>query len=235
MSGPAGTVLLFDIDDTLIDNDAAQADYGAHLAQICGPDAERRYWEFYEQIRQESGFADYLAALQQLRLDRAHDHRLFAMSSYLLDYPFASRLYPKALDVLTHMSAFGRPVILSDGDAVFQPRKIARSGIEAAVDGRVLIYVHKEKELSDIEQRYPAEHYVLFDDKIRILATIKPLWGERVTTVFVRQGHYAADQDETNKYPPADLSIDAIGDALNLDWGTILAGKGQPEPVEAGT
>ncbi|MBV9290183.1 MAG: HAD family hydrolase, partial [Hyphomicrobiales bacterium] len=186
-------VFLFDVDNTLIDNDEIQRDLRAHLIATFGEKTERRYWELFEELRGELGYADYLGALERYRVEDLHEPRLLKMSSWLVDYPFADRLYPQALEAVRHVRQWGRPVILSDGDAVFQPRKIERSGLWKAFDDAILIYIHKEQELDDVERFYPAERYVLIDDKLRILAAVKSLWGDRVKTVFPRQGHYAND------------------------------------------
>ncbi|MGA7985972.1 MAG: HAD family hydrolase [Burkholderiales bacterium] len=210
-------VALFDVDNTLLDNDRVQQDLRAHLAREFGHHARDRYWDILEQLRAELGYVDYLGALERYRLERLHDPRVLALSGWLVDYPFAERLYPEALEVLQHASRAARAVILSDGDAVFQPRKVMRSGLWRAVAGQVLIYVHKEQMLADVERLFPARRYVMVDDKLRILAAIKHAWGERVTTVFVRQGHYANDPQNTGRYPAADLSIGRIGELLQQD------------------
>lgn len=210
-----GVVFLLDCDNTLLDNDRVQDDLRSHLASEFGPESRDRYWDIFEALRVELGYADYLGALQRYRLVAGNDPRLLQMSTFLLDYPFADRLYPGALAVLEHLSRLGPTVILSDGDVVFQPRKIQRSGLWDAVQGRVLIYIHKERMLDDVAQRYPARHYVMVDDKLRILAAMKNVWGDRLTTVFVRQGHYALDPVST--HPPADLAIERIGDLLDRD------------------
>jgi FMN phosphatase YigB (HAD superfamily) len=210
-------VFLFDVDNTLLDNDAVQADLRAHLLQEFGEAVERRYWEIFEELRSELGYADYLGALERYRIEDLHEPRLLKMSSWLVDYPFAERLYPHALDVVQRCREWGRPVVLSDGDAVFQPRKIERSGIWKAFDNDILIYIHKEEELDDVERIYPAKHYVLIDDKLRILAAVKAIWRDRVTTVFPRQGHYATDPKARAAYPPAEIEIERIGDLLTLD------------------
>ena len=212
MPSPDQTVFLLDVDNTLLDNDRAQDEYLRYIAQECGPIAAARYWEIFQQLLAELGYADYLAALQRYRLEVMHDPNLLRVSAFLLDYSFAERLYPHALDVIAQLRAWGKTVILTDGDVVFQPRKIERSGLWRAVDGNVLIYIHKEQELDEIALRYPAAHYVLIDDKIRILAAVKQQWAERVTTVFVRQGHYALDEKTLALYSPADVSIERIGD-----------------------
>jgi FMN phosphatase YigB (HAD superfamily) len=215
MGNAARTVFLFDVDNTLLDNDAVQDDLSAHLEREVGLASRDRYWEIFEQLRAELGYADYLGALQRYRLEHQDDQQLSCISLFLLDYPFAERLYPGALAALAHCRAFGPTVILSDGDVVFQPRKVQRSGLWQAVDARVLIYLHKERMLSAIEKRYPAEHYVMIDDKLRILATMKAAWGERLTTVFPRQGHYAHDPRESAQWPPADVTLERIGELVD--------------------
>lgn len=226
MTAPAGLGFLFDVDNTLIDNDAAQADYRAHLEREAGREAADRYWAIFLEHRRQIGYADYLGALQQYRLERLHDPSVILMSSFLLDYPFADRLYPGALEVVERCGRVGRTIVLSDGDVVFQPRKIERAGIRRAVEDRVLVCVHKELELANVERLYPADHYVLIDDKLRILTAVKRTWGSRVTTIFARQGHYAHDPDILAAYPPADHSIAHIGDLLHLD---LVALSGAPE------
>ncbi len=206
------TVFLLDVDNTLLDNDAVIADLRRHLVGVFGPECDRRYWEIFEQLRADLGYADYLGALQRYRVEQPREMQVLQISLFLLHYPFATRVYPGALDVINDLRARGRTAILSDGDVVFQPRKIERSGLWAAVEGEVLVYIHKEQMLDDVEQRYPARRYVMVDDKIRILSAMKAVWGERLTTVFVRQGHYAADPSQVDPYPPADVTIDRIGD-----------------------
>ena len=213
----AGIVFLFDVDNTLLDNDQVIADLGKYLKREVGPERARRYWTIFEQLRTRLGYADYLGALQRYRSEYPHDLGLLAVSRFLIDYPFANRLFPNSLDVIERVKQWGAAVLLTDGDVVFQPRKVDRSGLYEAVDGRALIYVHKEHELADVEARYPAVHYVMVDDKLRILAAIKKIWGRRVTTVFVRQGHYALDPKILAAYPAADVSIERIGDLLNYD------------------
>jgi FMN phosphatase YigB (HAD superfamily) len=215
-------VFLFDVDNTLLDNDRVIADLRRYLMREVGAASAEQYFEIFEQLRAELGYADYLGALQRYRVTYPRDPRLLAISSYLVNYPFADRLFPGSLDVLERIAALGPTVILTDGDVVFQPLKIERSGLGAAVDGRILVYIHKERELDDVAGRFPAEHYVLVDDKLRILAAVKEAWGPRVTTVFVRQGHYAHDPAILAGYPPADLSVDRIGDLVAYD---ILEGK----------
>jgi len=196
-------VFLLDCDNTLLDYDRVQDDLRGHLEREFGVASRDRYWAIFEALRAELGYADYLGALQRYRLGDMHDPRLLLMSSFLVDYPFADRLYPGAFDAIAHLRRFGLPVILSDGDVVFQPLKIQRSGLWDAVDGRVLIYIHKEQMLDDVRERYPARHYVIVDDKLRILAAMKEIWGDRLTTVFPRQGHYALDSGNLSAYPPA--------------------------------
>jgi hypothetical protein len=216
-AGTQDIVFLFDVDNTLIDNDRVQADLGQHLLDEYGVVARDRYWALFEQLRGELGYADYLGALQRYRAEDLHDPRVLRISNWLADYPFADRLYPRALDAVKHARQWGPTVILSDGDAVFQPRKVERSGLWRAFEDRVLIFIHKEVELDDVARLYPAKHYVLIDDKLRILDAVKKVWGSRVTTVFPRQGHYALDPKEIAAHPPADIQIEAIGDFLGLN------------------
>ena len=214
-SGRAKVVFLFDVDNTLLDNDRVIADLTKYLKREVGPKRAQCYWAIFEHLRTRLGYADYLGALQRFRSEYPHDLGLLAVSRFLINYPFANRLFPKSLDVIGHVKQWGAAVLLTDGDVVFQPRKVERSGLYEAVAGRALIYVHKEHELADVEARYPAAHYVMVDDKLRILAAIKKIWGSRVTTVFVRQGHYALDPKILAAYPAADLSIQRIGALLN--------------------
>ncbi|HTV97281.1 MAG TPA: HAD family hydrolase [Steroidobacteraceae bacterium] len=214
-------VFLFDVDNTLLDNDRVSADLKRHLTNKVGAQRQARYWAIFEELRAALGYADYLGALQRYRVENPRDPHLLTVSEFLVNYPFARRLYPKALDVVEHVTQWGPAVILSDGDVVFQPRKVDRSGIHAAVDGNVLIYIHKELELEDVQQRFPAEHYVLVDDKLRILTAVKKAWGNRVTTVFPRQGHYALDPQALSGYPPADVTVERIADLLELDARTF--------------
>jgi FMN phosphatase YigB (HAD superfamily) len=208
----AETVFLFDVDNTLLDNDRVTADLKRHLESEVGPERARRYWEIFEELRSELGYADYLGALQRYRIQYPRDSHLLAVSYFLMRYPFANRLFPGSLDAVEHVQRAGPAVIVSDGDVVFQPHKVYRSGLYEVFQGNVLIYVHKEQELEHIEQLYPAEHYVLVDDKVRILTAIKKVWKSRVTTVFVRQGHYAHDQRSLAQYPPADVTLERIAD-----------------------
>jgi FMN phosphatase YigB (HAD superfamily) len=214
------TVYLFDVDNTLLDNDAVAADLRRQLTQDVGADREQLYWDEFERLRDELGYADYLGALQRFRVAYPHETQLLAISDWLIDYPFAERLYPGVLGLIAEVRAQARTVILSDGDVVFQPRKVRRSGLWDAFRGEVLIYIHKEQELEDVERRYPAERYVLVDDKLRILTAVKELWGERVTTVLPRQGHYALDAEVAARYPPADVTIERIGDLRTL-WTSV--------------
>ena len=210
-------VFLFDVDNTLLDNDRIQDDLRGHLAESYGERTRDRYWEIFEELRREIGYADYVGALERYRIEDLHEPRLLLMSSWLVDYPFADRLYPGALDAVRHVQKWGRPVVLSDGDAVFQPRKVERSGLWKAFDGAILIYIHKEEELDDVERLYPAKRYVLIDDKLRILAAVKKVWGDRVVTVFPKQGHYANDPKALAAFPPADVAVERIGDLVALD------------------
>jgi FMN phosphatase YigB (HAD superfamily) len=225
---PSPVVFLLDVDNTLIDNDRVAADLKRYLVGEVGPEREEHYWAVFEARRAELGYADYLGALQRYRTDHPHDPHILAVSSFLINYPFANRLYPGSLDAIEHLAQWGPTVILSDGDAVFQPRKVERSGLFDTVEKRVLIYVHKEQELHDVERRYPADHYVLVDDKPRILTRFKQAWGARLTTVWPRQGHYAL-APEAAGYPPADLAIDRIGDLVRYDRAALIgAARGTP-------
>ena len=219
--GADSLVVLFDVDNTLLDNDRIQQDLRDEIASRFGGQARDRYWSLLEQLREELGYVDYLGALERYRLERLHDPRVLALSGWLVDYPFAERLYPGAVEVLRHARRAVRAVILSDGDAVFQPRKVMRSGLWDEVDGQVLIYVHKERMLADVERLFPARRYVMVDDKLRILSAIKSAWGGRVTTVFARQGHYANDAETTARYPAADMSIERIGELLRHDLARL--------------
>jgi hypothetical protein len=222
MTKTPDVVFLFDVDNTLIDNDRVQAHLSEHLEQTYGAATRDRYWEIFEQLRSELGYADYLGALERYRMEDLHRPELLRMSNWLVDYPFAERLYPHALDAVKHVQQWGTVVILSDGDAVFQPRKVERSGLWHLFDNRVLIYIHKEQELDDVGRLYPADHYVLIDDKLRILSAVKKFWGDNVTTVFPKQGHYALDSKVLAEYPPADIELASIGDLLNYDLSSFL-------------
>jgi FMN phosphatase YigB (HAD superfamily) len=211
------SVFLFDVDNTLLDNDRVSAALRKFLATEVGEERTIVYWKIFEDLRSELGYADYLGALQRYRADFPYDSHVLTVSTFLINYPFANRLFPNSLDVIDYFRKHGPVVILTDGDAVFQPRKIERSGLGEAVENNILIYVHKERELADLERRYPAKHYFLFDDKLRILSAIKEQWLDRITTVWVKQGHYASNEIEDAKYPAADVVIDSIGAALDLE------------------
>jgi FMN phosphatase YigB (HAD superfamily) len=216
-------VFLLDVDNTLLDNDRFGADLGARLEEAFGADQRDRYWAILAALREELSYVDYLAALEKFRAGLDDDPDLLQMSSFMLEYPFADRLYPRAVEAIAHLRTLGLPVILSDGDVVFQPRKIQRSGIWNAVQGRVLIYLHKERALDAVQRRHPAQHYVMVDDKAQILAAMKRVLRERVTTVFVHQGHYAAQSLNTVIDPPPDLAIERIGDLVDYDLSDFLA------------
>lgn len=220
-------VSLFDVDNTLLDNDRVVADMMRYLEAEVGHERQQRYWAIFEDLRKELGYADYLGALQRYRVENPRDSHLLAVSSFLVNYPFANRLFPNSLDALERFRQWGPVVILSDGDVVFQPRKIERSGLQEAVDSNILIYVHKELELDDVERRYPAEHYVLVDDKVRILDAVKKSWGDRVTTVFPRQGHYARDEKEVAKYRKPDVTVERIGDLADADLAALRVATGK--------
>ncbi len=228
MAAPHPVVFLFDVDNTLLDNDRVTADLRRYLEREVGAERQARYWEIFEELRAELGYADYLGALQRYRGEYPRDPHLLTVSSFLINYPFANRLFPNSLDVLEKFRAWGPTVILSDGDVVFQPRKIERSAIWDAVEGHVLVYIHKEQELADVERRYPAEHYVLVDDKVRLLAAVKEIWGNRLTTVFPKQGHYARDPQALATYPPADITVERIGDLLDYDLPAFLTTRSNP-------
>ncbi len=225
----ASVAFLLDVDNTLLDNDRVTADLRRYLEREVGHARARRYFELFEELRNELGYADYLGALQRYRGEHPRDPHVLHLSAYLIDYPFANRLYPESLDVIDLLKSFGPVVILSDGDVVFQPRKVDRSGLWSAVEGNVLIYVHKEHELDDVEARFPAQQYVLVDDKLRILHAIKRVWGERVTTIFPRQGHYAHDPKILAEYPPAGVTVERIGDILRLE-PEVLSGRRAARP-----
>ncbi len=230
MTTRSAVVFLLDVDNTLIDNDRVAADLKRYLTREVGAERQERYWTIFEDLRAELGYADYLGALQRYRIENPRDPHLLAVSSFLINYPFANRLFPDSLDVVEYLGTLGPTAILSDGDVVFQPRKVERSGLFDAVAGRVLIYIHKERELDDVEQRFPAEHYVLVDDKVRILTAVKRVWGPRLTTVFPKQGHYAYDA-EVAAYPAPDICIERIGDLLRYDLPAFLRAA-QPRGAE---
>jgi FMN phosphatase YigB (HAD superfamily) len=225
-------VFLVDVDNTLLDNDHIQADIKAHLERDYGAACRDRYWAILEDLFVELGYRDYLGALQRYRVEHPQDMQLLSMSSFLVDYPFANRLYPQSLDVLAQMREWGPTVLLTDGDVVFQPRKVQRSGLSEAVGSHVLIYIHKELALDDVEARYPALHYVLVDDKPRILAAVKDAWGDRVTTVFPRQGQYAQDAKAVASFAAPDITVDRIGDLLGCDLSSLTAVTPRNEAME---
>lgn len=219
---PNKVVFLFDVDNTLLDNDHVVSDLMRYLEREIGYERQQRYWDYFEQLRTELAYADYLGALQRYRIEYPRDTRILTVSHYLIDYPFANRLFSNSLDAIEHTRRFGEPVIVSDGDVVFQPLKIRRSGLMDSFDSRVLIYIHKEQELDDIAKHYPADHYVFVDDKVRILAAVKRAWNPRVTTVFPRQGHYAMDEKEVAKYPAPDLTIEQIATLLDYELPALV-------------
>jgi len=225
LNGGSELVFLFDVDNTLFDNDRMQNDLFGHIGKHFGEEARSRYLEIYEQLRSELGYADYLGALERYRLEKLRDPRFLAVSNWLIGYPFPQRLYPGALDVVKQARRWGKAAILSDGDAVFQPRKVDASGLWKAFAGNVLIFIHKEQELDCVEHFYPAKHYVMVDDKLRLLQAIKDIWKDRVTTVFVQQGHYARDKKAIAQYRPADISIRQIRDLLKLKRADLLQTK----------
>ncbi|HTR40867.1 MAG TPA: HAD family hydrolase [Pseudomonadales bacterium] len=219
-------VFLIDVDDTLLDNDRIQKDIEQHIERAFGHKCRDRYWTIQEELFQELGYRDYLGAFQRFRVEFPYEHHWVATANFLVDYPFKRRLYPRALAVLARLRKWGRTVILTDGDVVFQPRKVARSGIFKAVNGHVLIYVHKEAALADVERRYPAENYVLVDDKLRILDAVKKAWGKRVTTVCPCQGKFANDPKIQSAFPKAaDVKIKHISDLMRMNLSQIIGTK----------
>ncbi len=222
MTNGHDVMFLLDVDNTLLDNDRFAADLGVRLEQAFGAAERGRYWKIYAQLRDELGYADYLATLQRFRVGLEDNPELLRMSAFVLEYPFEERLYPHALDVIAHLRMMGVPAVFSDGDVVFQPRKIQRSGIWAAVEGRVLIYPHKARMLEAVQRRCPASHYVVAGDKPRLLAAMKRGLGERLTTIFVRQGHYAAESAGRVLDPPPDLTLERIGDLLHCHLSHFL-------------
>jgi FMN phosphatase YigB (HAD superfamily) len=222
MSEPNEIVFLLDVDNTLLDNDRIVIDLGDHLAHEFGEENRLRYWTIFQALRTELGYVDYLGALQRYRAGAVSDTRLLMLSSFLLDYPFEERIFPGVFELIAHLKQWGKTVIVSDGDLVFQPRKIQRSGLWDAVDGNVLIYQHKERMLTDIERQYPARYYVMVDDKLLILAAMKKTWGNRLTTVFPRQGHYATDSSDAANYPAPDIALEHIGDLIKVDIQALL-------------
>ncbi len=223
MSGAGETIFLFDVDNTLLDNDRIEADISQHLEARFGKAGCDQYWADFEALRNEGGFADYLGAVQRFRLQALADPKVLELSSFFLDYPFQDRLYPHALDTVAHVNAFGRTAILSDGDAVLQPLKVRRSGLWSAVGARVLIYVHKERMLQAVERLFPAAHYVMIDDKPTILGAMKQIWGARLTTVFPHQGHYASASRTAGDYPRADIAIEHIAELLNYSYSDFAS------------
>lgn len=214
-------VTLFDVDNTLLDNDRVVQDLMRHMDRELGHERQQEYWEIFEMLRQELGYADYLGALQRYRLQHPRDSHVLIASSFLVNYPFANRLFPQSLDAVEHARRWGPAVILSDGDVVFQPRKIERSGLFDSVERNILIYVHKEMELDDVERRYPAERYIAVDDKLWLLHAMKRHWGPRLTTVWPKQGHYVTDERVKTLTPP-DVTIERIGDFLDWPLDTLL-------------
>ena len=215
MSSNDSIVFLFDVDNTLIDNDRFSADLAARLESELGADGRARYADIDKSIRADVGYADYLGTLQRLRGQESNPSYM-ALSFFLLDYPFDERRFPGVPEAIAHLRTIGRPVIMSDGDTVFQPRKIRRAGLWDAFRGDVLIYVHKEEMLDDMRRQYPAEHYVMVDDKPRILVAMKKLMGDSVTTVFVKQGHYAAAAGKELEETPPDITIDSVAELATM-------------------
>ncbi|HEX6508525.1 MAG TPA: HAD family hydrolase [Chloroflexota bacterium] len=218
-------VFMLDVDNTLLDNDALKADLADRLRQLLGENAAERFWEIYEQVRQDEDVVDYPETVKRF-VDERGDGGLRSSLVQILDtIPFSSYLYPHAIETIEYLKTIGVPVIVSDGDPVFQPLKILRSGLEAAVDGRVLIYVHKEEHLPDVFRRYPARHYVAIDDKPRILSLLESCCPSTFTTVLVLQGHYGVEGEHT---PPPDMVIQRIGDLRNVSKDQFLRDSAHP-------
>ena len=218
-----GVVFLVDVDNTLLDNDRIRSDLQDYLGREFGPAVRDRYWEIQERLFVELGYREYLGAVQRYWLEHPEDPQFLEVASHLLGLPFADYLFPDALETVAHLRSFGPVVVLTDGDAVFQPWKIERSGIRAAVQGNVLVYVHKEESLDDVERRYPGERYVAVDDKPRLLAAAKAYWGERVTTILPRQGQFARDEGALASSGAPDVVVERIGDLLTLDPMSVSA------------
>ena len=223
MSETHQVIFLFDVDNTLLDNDRMKGDLSAHVEAVFGKKADEQLWALYEEERAKHGYADFLGTLEKFRLAHLEDPRVLRFSNWVMDYPFIERLYPDALGAVRHVRQWGLPVILTDGDGVFQPHKLERAGLLDAFGGHVLNYVHKEEELESVRQAYPAEHYVLIDDKLSLLDAVKKAWGDRVTTIFPRQGHYANDAKTLTSFPPADIEIACIADLMEHDFSTLVA------------
>lgn len=221
MSEMHDVIFLFDVDNTLLDNDQLKNDLGAHVLSVFGKEAYDRFWVLYEEERIKHVYADFLGTLERFRLEHMHDPHVLRLANWLLDYPFAKRLYPGALDVVQHVRTWGLPVILTDGDGVFQPHKLERAGLSAAFDGRILNYIHKEQELDAVRRAYPARHYVLIDDKLKLLDAVKRAWGDRVTTVFPKQGHYANDPQTLASQPQADVTVERIADLMDHNFSAL--------------
>ena len=222
----ADVVYLLDIDNTLLDGDRMVADLRLHLESEFSIASAQRFWSALETLRAEFGFVDFLGALQRYRsqIERSgmDAQRLLSTSAFLIDYPYAERLYPRSLEAIRHLNRSGLTVILSDGDVALQPRKVQRSGLWDAVDGRVLIHVHKERMLDSVKRRYPARHYVMVDDELRILAAMKANWQQQLTTVFLRQGSHAADPTNVNTHTPADITIGSLDELIDIDPARLV-------------
>jgi FMN phosphatase YigB (HAD superfamily) len=222
MGAPHEIVFLFDVDNTLFDNDALKADLGQQVLEEFGPEAVKRFWAIYEEQRAKHDYADFLGTLERFRLEHLNEPRVLNLSNWLMGYAYSDKLYPEALAVMRHVGRWGLPVILTDGDGVFQPYKLKQAGLWEAFEGRVLDYIHKEQELDAVAHAYPARHYVVVDDKIRVLDAIKTAWGDHVTTVFVRQGHYALDPKATAGDPPLDMTLDCIAELKHHEFSALL-------------
>jgi FMN phosphatase YigB (HAD superfamily) len=225
-------VVLLDVDNTLLDNDRFAVDLSAYLLKQFGADGRDRYWRLFAQRRDDLGYADYLGAVQAFRGGYDDDRDRLGLSAFVLDYPFAERLYPRALEVLAHLRACAPTVIFTEGDLVFQPRKLRSAGIWDAAGGQAIVCLHKTFALTLLHRRYPAAHYFMIDDKPALLAAMKRLLGTALTTVLVHQGQYARESSagfQERRVPPLpstrprpDLEIERIADLLGRDptrWG----------------
>lgn len=208
-------VVLCDVDNTLLNDNRIVSDLCDFLLDKLGEQGAKQYWTHFEALSQSLGYADYLGALQRARDEHPHEMHFIAITNFLLTYPFSERLFPRALDVIDHVACWALPVIVSDGDVVLQPIKLHRAGLARKVQDRVLVYIHKEKELDDIMQRYPATHYVFVEDNLSILSSVKREWGQRVTTIHIRPHGHPPDEGRTALQP--DITLNDIGDMLRIN------------------
>ena len=218
MIQPSPVAYLFDVDNTLLDSDRVIDDLRRHLSREFSQNDQQHYWKIFDELQEALGYADYLGALQRYRCESSSEQHFLKLSLFLLNYPFAERLFPQALDVIAYLKKRGLVTILSDGDVVFQPLKIHSSGLSEAVEGRVLVYIHKEQQLHEVERHFPAHHYVMIEDKPHLLTAAKKLWKDRATTIFVQQGRHAHDPKNVKPFPAPDLTVERIGNLLSSDY-----------------